>query len=214
MFKLPDLPYAYNALEPTLSETTMRTHHDKHHAKYVDTVNTLLDKAGARPRSLEDVVREAAAKGDTKLTNNAGQAWNHAFFWNAMTPGGGAPAGDLAQAIEQAFGGLDAFKTKFVTEGEGHFGSGWVWLIARQGALSIKTTHDGGTPLIEAQDTPLLVCDLWEHAYYLDYKNDRGGFLKAWFDKAANWRFAGEQFAAATGSGEAYHFPPPVAKAA
>jgi Fe-Mn family superoxide dismutase len=214
MFKLPELPYAYGALAPVISEITMRTHHDKHHGKYVETVNTLLDKAGGQPRGLEDVVRGAVANGETKLANNAGQAWNHGFFWEAMTPAGVAPSGALASAIGAAFGDTDKFQTAFVKQGAEHFGSGWVWLVSRQGALSIITTHDGGTPLIDAGLTPLLVCDVWEHAYYLDHKNDREAYLKAWIAKLANWRFAEAQLGAASGDGSGYHFPAPVAKAA
>jgi Fe-Mn family superoxide dismutase len=214
MFKLPDLPYAYDALSPVIGETTMRTHHDKHHAKYVETVNQILSETTAQPVSLESVVREAVSGGQTKLINNAGQAWNHAFFWEAMTPEAGAPAGGLAAAIERSFGGLEALSAAFVKDGTGHFGSGWVWLAARSEALSVITTHDGATLLPDRAVTPILVCDLWEHAYYLDHKNDREGFLKQWFAKLANWRFAEAQFAAATGSGEGYRFPAPMAKAA
>lgn len=214
MFKLPDLPYAYDALSPVLSETTMRTHHDKHHKRYVDVVNQTLEETGARPESLEALVRGAVAKGDRKLINNGGQAWNHAFFWEAMSARAGAPAGDLAVAIEKAFGGLDAFKAEFVKQGVGHFGSGWVWLAAKDGALEVLTSHDGETLLPNAELTPVLVCDLWEHAYYLDHKNDREGFLKGWISDLANWDFASAQFAAATGEGEGYRYPAPLAKAA
>jgi Fe-Mn family superoxide dismutase len=214
MFKLPDLPYAYDALSPAIGETTMRTHHDKHHAKYVDTVNQLLTEAGAKPVALEDVVREAVSGGQKKLANNAGQAWNHAFFWEAMSPEAGAPGGDLAAAIKAAFGDQSGFEAEFVKQGIGHFGSGWVWLVAKDGVLSVTTTHDGDTPLTQAGVTAILTCDLWEHAYYLDYKNDREGFLKQWIGKLANWRFADAQFAAATGAGQPYRYPQPMAKAA
>jgi Fe-Mn family superoxide dismutase len=214
MFKLPDLPYAYNALEPVLSETTMRTHHDKHHAKYVDTVNSLLAETGETSASLEDVVRDAVAHNKTKLANNAGQAWNHAFFWEAMTPVQSAPATALVKAIDTAFGGFDAFKDEFVKQGTAHFGSGWVWLVAKGDKLSVITLHDGAAPLIEAGVTPILTCDVWEHAYYLDFKNDREGFLKLWIAKLANWSFADAQFAAATGDGEGYRYPAALAKAA
>lgn len=211
MFKLPDLPYAYDSLAPVLSETTMRTHHDKHHAKYVDTLNQTLAEKGETPSNLEDVVRAAVAKGDKKLINNGGQAWNHAFFWEAMSPEASQPSGDLAAAIDKAFGSLDAFKAAFVKEGVGHFGSGWVWLLARGGELSITSTHDGETLLPDPSATPILLCDLWEHAYYLDHKNDREGFLKAWIAQLANWSFAEAQFAAATGKGEGYKYPAPTA---
>jgi Fe-Mn family superoxide dismutase len=214
MFKLPDLPYAYDALSPTIGETTMRTHHDKHHRKYVDTLNTLVAEAGAKPQSLEAVIREAESSGKTKLANNAGQAWNHGFFWESMAPKAGKPADALMKAIE-AFGGMDKLKSELVAQGVAHFGSGWVWLVADKGKLQITTTHDGKVELPAAGRRPILTCDLWEHAYYLDYKNDREGFLKAWFDELANWSFAEAQFAAVTRSGQGYQYPAPtLAKAA
>lgn len=205
MFKLPDLPYAYDALEPTVSETTMRTHHGKHHKAYIDTLNKLQADAGAPAASLEDVIR--GAKG--KVFNNAGQAWNHAFFWECMTPKAANPTGDLAAAIDETFGGLAGLKEKFAAEGVGHFGSGWVWLAYEGGKLSLTSTHDAETLAVKDGVTPILLCDLWEHAYYLDYKNDRKGFLEKWFDEVANWAFAARQFAAAKGQGDAYRFPPP-----
>ena len=208
MFKLPDLPYAYDALEPTVSVRTMRTHHDKHHKAYVDTLNKLLAESGAPVRPLEQVIGDARGK-EQKLFNNAGQAWNHGFFWESMTPSPAKPLGQFASAIDQAFGGLAQFKEKFVAEGVGHFGSGWVWLALEGGQLKLSTTHDGETLAGRDGPTPILLCDLWEHAYYLDYKNDRKGFLEHWFDEAANWAFAAEQFAAAMGEGEPYRFPPP-----
>jgi Fe-Mn family superoxide dismutase len=204
MFSLPDLPYGYDALQPVLSDTTMHTHHDKHHAKYVSVMNDMLgDNAiGA----LEDVVRKAKSEGNKKLANNAGQSWNHGFFWESMAPGAQKPEGDLLAAIKADFSDLDALKSKFVSEGVGHFGSGWVWLMAKDGKLSVETTHDGGTAL-ELDGTALIVCDLWEHAYYLDHKNDREGFLKAWWDQVVNWRFAEAQFAASKSGGEGWSYP-------
>ena len=205
MFKLPDLPYGYEALQPTMSSETLHLHHDKHHARYFTVMNEILKDRGD-VGSLEDVVVKAAKDGEKKLFNNAAQAWNHTFFWNSMTPDKAAPAGDLAQTIE-AFGGLEALKTKFCDEGAAHFGSGWVWLAAdTSGALSIVQTHDGEN-LLTRDLTPLLVCDLWEHAYYVDYKNDRAAFLKAWFDALPNWAFAAEQLAAAQGQGAAWKHP-------
>ncbi len=210
MFKLPDLPYGYDALQPTISELTMRTHHDKHHAAYVNTTNQILGERGETPSSLEDVIRAAKDKGEQRLFNQSGQAWNHAFFWACMAPQGGRPSGALAEAIAQ-FGGLDQLKSKFVAEGVGHFASGWVWLIAdRSGALKVTSTHDADTALVH-EGAPLLVCDLWEHAYYLDYKNDRKGFLEHWFDTVANWSFAEQQLQAAKGQGQAYRYPAPQA---
>jgi Fe-Mn family superoxide dismutase len=208
MFALPDLPYAYDALEPVISDRTMHFHHDKHHAAYVKTLNELLEKAGAAPSSLEEVIKQAAKAGEHKLFNNAAQAWNHAFFWAAMTPSPQQPGGDLDAAIKTAFGDLAGLKAAFVAEGVGHFGSGWVWLTAdKTGALKVMSTHDAQGPVTEAGVTPLLVSDLWEHAYYLDHQNDRKGYLEAWFDALPHWDFAGYQYAAALGSGEPWRYP-------
>lgn len=206
MFTLPDLPYGFEALQPTMSSETLHLHHDKHHARYFTVTNEILkDRGGVG--SLEDVVVKAAKDGEKKLFNNAAQAWNHTFFWNSMTPSKSAPDGDLAQAITAAFGGLEGLKTKFVEEGAAHFGSGWVWLAAdKSGALQIVQTHDGEN-LLTKDLTPLLVCDLWEHAYYVDYKNDRAAFLKAWFDALPNWPFAAKQLAAAKGQGAGWKHP-------
>jgi Fe-Mn family superoxide dismutase len=211
MYQLPPLPYEYTALEPTVSETTMRTHHDKHHQKYIDNVNGML--AGKTFPPLEELVREAFATKQTKLANNAGQIWNHGFFWESMAPQPGAPDAGLAAAID-AFGGIDAVKKAFIDEGVGHFGSGWVWLAVNSGKLEVFSTHDGDTAITRDGVTPLLVCDLWEHAYYLDYKQDRPGFLEKWWSNVANWAFASRQFAAAQGQGQGYRYPAPQAKAA
>jgi Fe-Mn family superoxide dismutase len=205
MFQLPPLPYDYTALQPTVGETTMRTHHDKHHKAYVDMTNTLLADNPNKGETLEEVVRRA----EGKLFNNAAQAWNHAFFWESMTPSYAAPAGELAKAIDAAFGGLAALKEKFVAEGAGHFASGWVWLVAQNGELKVISTHDAATAVTQDGVTPILLCDVWEHAYYLDYKNVRKEFLEKWFDGVANWAFAAKQYDAALGKGEAYRYPKP-----
>jgi len=211
MFELPNLPYAYNELEPVISDRTLRFHHDKHHAAYVRTTNELVEAAGSPPEGLEEVIREAQASGSEKLFNNAAQAWNHSFFWVAMAPGGAQSDGNLALAILSAFGSFAGLKQKFVEEGAGHFGSGWVWLVAdKQARLSVRSTHDADDTVTQTELTPLIVCDLWEHAYYLDHQNDRKGFLEAWFDALPNWAFAGRQFAAALGAGEAWRHPAPV----
>ncbi len=207
MFKLPDLPYAYDALQPAMSAETLHLHHDKHHAAYVKTTNELLEKEGSTPQSLEEVVLEARRGGHSKLFNNAAQAWNHAFFWNCMTPGGSRPEGDLEAAIDEAFGGLEQLKEKFVTEGVGHFASGWVWLIADGEGLRVISTHDAGNTLDQNGVIPLLVCDLWEHAYYVDHQNNRKGFLETWFDSLPDWNFAAHQLGAARGSGQPWRFP-------
>ena len=207
MFTLPDLPYDYDALGPTTSAETLHLHHDKHHARYFTVMNQILEQEGSSAGTLEEVVTAAKTGGKKKLFNNAAQAWNHTFFWVCMTPDKAAPDGDLAQAIDASFGGLDGLKTKFCDEGAAHFGSGWVWLAAdKSGALKIVQTHDGEN-LMTQDLTPLLVCDLWEHAYYVDYKNDRAAFLKAWFDALPNWAFAASQLAAATGQGAAWKHP-------
>jgi len=212
MFQLPPLPYDHAALEPVIGRATMHLHHEKHHQKYVDTTNELLAEAKADPASLEDVVREAAGgAAQKKLFNNAAQLWNHTFFWTCMAPWGQAPAGDLAKAIDRDFGGLADLKAKFVELGAAHFGSGWVWLAADGETLSVLDTHDGDDLLTHKGLTPLLVCDLWEHAYYLDHKNDREAFLEAWFDALPNWKFAADQYAGACGDGEVWRHPEPVA---
>lgn len=193
MIVLPDLPFDYNALAPVMSADTLRTHHDKHHAKYVDTTNQLLDKAGRKDAVLEDVIRDAAGGADKKLFNNAAQAWNHGFFWQCLSPQKRAPSGALEAAINRDFGGLDGLRERFMKEGEGHFASGWAWLVEHDGELDVISTHDADTVVVKAGMRPLIVCDLWEHAYYLDHKNDRKAFLEAFFDRFANWDFALER---------------------
>lgn len=194
MIELPELPYSLSALEPVLSARTLELHHGKHHAKYVEGVNA---HAAGGPAHLEDILREAAQ--DPKLRQNAGQAWNHSFFWNCMTPAGLVPRGALAAAIRAEHDNVERLRGAFIEAGSTHFGSGWVWLLASDGgALSVETTHDDGTMAVDTR-TPLLVCDLWEHAYYLDHQNDRAGFLAGWWDKLVNWEFAEAQYRAALG---------------
>jgi superoxide dismutase, Fe-Mn family len=211
MFILPDLPYAYDALEPTVSAKTFTFHHDKHHKAYVDVTNTLVAELGLEGKTMEEVTLFAVGdKSKKKLFNNAAQSWNHAFFWDAMTASYAAPEGELKAAIEAAFGDIATLKEKFVAEGIGHFGSGWVWLAAKKdGSLVITSTHDGENLLDQPDLTPLLVCDLWEHAYYLDHQNNRKGFLEAWFDTVANWSLATSQLSAAKGAGAAWAYPAP-----
>lgn len=208
MFALPALPYDYDALQPVISDDTLHFHHDKHHATFVKTLNELLAKAGDSETSLEAVIQAAAKADDKTLFNNAAQAWNHSFFWLGMSPRKQAPSGELSAAIDKAFGSLAQLKTAFVTEGAGHFGSGWVWLAARRdGGLVVRSTHDADDTVMHPELSPLLVCDLWEHAYYLDHQNDRKGFLEAWFDALPNWEFAASQFAAASGQGQVWTYP-------
>lgn len=209
MFELPPLPYDYDALEPAISSETLHFHHDKHHKAYVDKTNKFAKDAGLEGRPLEEIVREARRTNNISLFNNAAQAWNHAFFWRSMSPEGGAPSGELGRALEQAFGSIDDFKAAFSKEGEGHFASGWVWLVAGSEGLQVISTHDADDTLVREGVFPLLVCDLWEHAYYLDYQNDRAAFLKAWLNDIANWEFAARQYAASQGQGEGFRYPPP-----
>ncbi|WP_421937984.1 superoxide dismutase [Phenylobacterium sp.] len=208
MYVLPALPYSEDALAPFVSADTLRTHHGKHHKTYVEKTNDLAAKAELAGRSLEDLVREAHRKGDKGLFNNAAQAWNHAFFWRSMRPPGGAgPDEQLTRAISESFDDLEALKAAFLEEGVGHFASGWVWIVMASGGLKVVSTHDADDTLVRDGLFPLLVCDLWEHAYYLDYKNDRKAFLERWFDNLANWDFAAAQLAASAGQGEGFRYP-------
>jgi Fe-Mn family superoxide dismutase len=191
--KLKPLPFAENALEPVMSAETVRTHHGKHHAKYVATVNELIAGTKYETMSLDGIVLAAKTDSETTLFNNAAQVWNHDFFWSSLSPKVSAPSRDLARAVETSFGSVDKFNSSFVEKGLGHFGSGWVWLVAEAGALTIEDTHDADNPLASGRST-LLTCDVWEHAYYLDTRNDRGAFLKAFTSKLANWENASMLF--------------------
>ena len=210
MFALPSLPYPYDALAPVISPETLHFHHEKHHAAYVAAMNEILAKSGAPESSLEAVVARAAAASDVKLFNNAAQAWNHAFYWVSMSPYHEQPTGELEAAINTTFGGLADLRDAFVAAGVGRFGSGWVWLAAdMHGALQILTTHDAGSILTQPQLTPLLVADVWEHAYYIDHRNDRRAYLEAWFDKLPSWGFAATQLAATRSDASHWGYPPP-----
>ncbi len=189
--ELPDLPYSKNALEPHISKETLEFHHDKHHAAYVDKTNAAIKGSPLDGASLEEIVRAAAEKGDQGLFNNAAQSWNHTFYWNSMSPnGGGQPTGDLAAAINAAFGDYDGFKKAFADAGATQFGSGWAWLVAKDGKLEVRKTLNAETPLTEAGVTPLLTMDVWEHAYYLDYQNKRPDYIATFLAKLVNWDFA------------------------
>jgi superoxide dismutase, Fe-Mn family len=198
MFTLPKLPYAENALEPHISAETLALHHGKHHKAYVDTLNKLLDGEALAGLPLEEVIREShgfAAR--HTIFNNAAQSWNHDFFWKSMTPGGGGPpTGDLKVMIEKDIGDAKAFAAAFNKAAAKHFGSGWVWLVVTEGVIGIVATHDADLPPIHGR-TPLLCCDLWEHAYYLDYQNRRADFVSAFLDHLANWDFANANLTAA-----------------
>ncbi len=187
-FAVPALPYAHNALEPHISAETLQFHHGKHHAGYVGKLNAAIEADKAlQGKSLEELV--ASTQGG--VFNNAAQVWNHSFYWDSMSPkGGGAPTGDLAKAIDASFGSFAAFQDKFNTAAGGQFGSGWAWLVAKaDGSLDIVTTGNADTPATRSDVTPLLTCDVWEHAYYVDYRNDRAAYVKAWWS-LVNWDFA------------------------
>ncbi len=193
-FTLPALPYAQDALEPHISARTLSVHHGKHHQAYVDNLNKLVAGTPMADLPLEEIIRRTAGKPDqTGLFNNAAQVWNHTFFWNSMQPnGGGAPTGKLAERINASFGGFDAFKTAFSEAAMTQFGSGWAWLVQEGDTLKIVKTSNADTPLAHGQ-TALLTCDVWEHAYYLDYQNRRKDFVQAFLDHLANWDFAASQ---------------------
>ncbi len=199
-FELPPLPYAYDALEPTIDQETMTLHHTKHHKAYTDKLN----EAVAADPSLEGQDIEAILKSikgkPPILRNNGGGFWNHDFFWKSMIGGGSQPSGALKDAIEAKWGSIDDFKEKFNAAGVGQFGSGWVWLIVGEdGELAITSTPNQDNPLMdvaEVKGTPILGNDVWEHAYYISYRNVRPDYLKAWWN-VVNWDVAGERFAAA-----------------
>ena len=190
-FKLPALPYAANALEPVISSTTISFHHGKHHAGYIDKLNELVAGTPYEGMSLEEVVkRSAKSEKDKAIFNNAGQAWNHDFYWRSMSPKAGEPSGKLKDALNASFGSVKEFKEAFTKAAVAQFGSGWAWLVkGKDGKLKITTTSNADTPIAHGE-TPLLTADVWEHAYYLDYQNRRPDHLKAWLDKLANWSFA------------------------
>ncbi len=190
---LPPLPYAEDALAPVISAITLQTHHGKHHKAYVDKTNAAIEDSDHANASLEQIIAAAQANGDTSLFNNAAQSWNHAFYWNSLSPETSAPTGNLASAIEASFGSLEALKAELLAQGTAHFASGWVWLLARGGSLGVEQTHDAAT-FATGDAKPVLVIDLWEHAYYLDHKNVRPEYLKGVIEKHLNWEFAAENF--------------------
>jgi len=184
-FTLPELPYSKDALAPHISERTLSFHHGKHHQAYVTKLNAAVEGTDLANKSLDELIR--TQKGG--VFNNAAQVWNHTFYWNSMAPnGGGAPSGKIAEAIKVAFGSFDTFKEKFSAAAAGHFGSGWAWLVQDGGKLAIVETHDAGNPITDGKK-PILTCDVWEHAYYLDYQNARPDYIKAWWS-LVNWEFA------------------------
>ena len=190
-FELPALPYARDALAPHISEETLDYHYGKHHKTYVDKLNGLVAGTELESKSLEEIIKTS----EGGIFNNAAQIWNHTFYWNCLSPnGGGAPAGELADAINKAFGSFEKFVAAFNDKAVNNFGSSWTWLVKNSdGSVEIVNTSNAGTPLTTDQK-PLLTCDLWEHAYYIDYRNVRPEYLKN-FWALVNWNFAAANFA-------------------
>ena len=183
-FSVPPLPYAEDALEPVISAETLRLHHDKHHKKYVDTANELLAKDPIQAASLEEVVRASR----DKLFNNAAQAWNHDFYWQSLSPKRQRPSGALRARLEKDFGNYDRFAEAFAAAAVGQFGSGWAWLVDKDGRLQVMATPNAETPMAQGIKC-LLTVDVWEHAYYVDYRNERERYVSAVMDRL-NWEFA------------------------
>ena len=198
-YEVPPLPYDYNALEPHIDEQTMRLHHDKHHQTYVDKANAALEGTEWADRPVEDVLQNLDRLPDDKRTvvrNNGGGHYNHTLFWQWMSPsGGGEPSGELADAIESAFGGFDAFKEQLSTAAANHFGSGWAWLVWDGSSLAVTTTPNQDAPIMQGQ-TPILGIDVWEHSYYLKYQNRRPEYIQAWWN-VVNWDKVAARFAEA-----------------
>jgi Fe-Mn family superoxide dismutase len=184
--KLPPLPYAMDALEPALSKETLEYHYGKHHRAYVKELNNLIKGTEFENATLEQIIRESSGP----LFNNAAQTWNHTFFWNCLAPrGGGKPTGALAQAISDKWGSYAQFKEAFSRSAVGNFGSGWTWLVVQSDGVAIVNTDDADNPLTK-DDEPLLTIDVWEHAYYIDYRNERPKFVEAFLKNLVNWDFA------------------------
>lgn len=196
-FELPPLPYDKTALEPHMSAQTLDFHHGKHHQTYVTNLNNLIKDSPLADKPLEEVILQAWADKNAGVFNNAAQVWNHTFFWHGLKPdGGGAPTGAIAERIDAAFGSFDTFKNEFKAAGATQFGSGWAWLVLDKGALKITKTPNAEAPMVHGQ-TALLTCDVWEHAYYLDFQNRRPDFLTTFLDHLVNWDFVNENLAKA-----------------
>jgi len=200
-YEVPPLPYDYDALEPHIDEQTMKLHHDKHHQAYVDKANAALEGTEWADRDVEDVLKDLSSLPEdirTAVRNNAGGHANHGFFWQIMGPdAGGAPDGDLASAIEDAFGSFDSFKDELKAAGVNRFGSGWSWLVHDGSGLAVVSTANQDSPVSDGQ-TPLLGVDVWEHAYYLKYQNRRPDYIDAWWN-VVNWNQVASRFKAASG---------------
>lgn len=196
-FTLPDLPYAHNALEPHISAATMETHHGKHHKAYVDNLNKLIAGTPLEGKSLEEVILASKREDKKPIFNNAAQVWNHTFFWNCMTPnGGGQPTGAIADKINQDLGGYDKFREQLQQAAVGQFGSGWAWLVLDGGKLAVVNSGNAENPMTDGK-TPLLTIDVWEHAYYLDYRNRRPDFVSTVIEHLINWDFVNQNLAKA-----------------
>ena len=200
-YDVPPLPYDYAALEPHIDEATMRVHHDKHHQAYVDKANAALEGTEWADKDVEEVLQNLSSLPDDKqgpVRNNAGGHHNHTLFWESMKPGGGGePSGDLGEAISDKFGSFEDFKSQFKDAGVGRFGSGWAWLVWDGSGVALTTTPNQDSPLMEGQ-TPLLGCDVWEHAYYLKYQNKRPDYIDAWWN-TVDWDKVAERYEAARG---------------
>lgn len=190
---LPQLPYPHEALEPHISRTTLEIHHGKHHRAYVEKVNILAKDVPLDDQSLEGIIKQTVGEDRHRaLFNNAAQAWNHAFYWRSLAPnGGGAPDGEIGKRIDADFGDYDTFAKQFTAAAIGQFGSGWAWLVLDGDKLKVTTTANADTPLAHGQ-TPLLVVDVWEHAYYLDYQNRRADYAAVVVEHLINWDFANQ----------------------
>jgi len=195
-YQLPPLPYAYDALAPHISKETLEFHHDKHHGGYVKKFNAGVEGTALDNMPLEEVIKKIAGNPDQQgLFNNAAQAWNHTFYWNCMKPnGGGKPTGELASKIDADFGSYDAFVAAFKNAGATQFGSGWAWLVLDNGTLKVTKTPNAEMPL-PAEQIPLMTMDVWEHAYYLDYQNQRPAYIDTFLNNLVNWEFAARNFA-------------------
>jgi Fe-Mn family superoxide dismutase len=185
-FELPPLPYAHDALEPYMGRETLELHHGKHHNTYVVNLNNLVDGAGLAGKGLDEVVVEGFKAGNAGIVNNAGQHWNHNLFWRVMKKDAGQPEGELLRRIEHDFGGIDKMKEAFKAAAVGQFGSGWAWLVLDGDKLDVMKTPNGENPLMHGKKA-LMGVDVWEHAYYLDYRNRRPDYVQAWLDHLVNW---------------------------
>ena len=192
-FSLPDLPFDRQALDPHMSAETLEFHHGKHHKAYVDKTNAMVGEKGLGGASLSQVIKAAVERGDKGLFNNSGQFWNHNFFWQCLSAADGQrPTGKLAEMIDAAFGSTDQMLAKLKEEAVGHFASGWAWLVLDGGALKIISLHDADTPVAHEGMQPLLTVDVWEHAYYIDYRNARPAFVDAVLNNLINWEFVAQ----------------------